>query len=186
MRFNVNWNWAKAWQPNMSLWSPTECSFLVGWLKTLKNGWNHAALWLTKNIISSNSAGRIKKFNRLHMALRAIVFAQPWSRQRITSPVPVPCAPSLPLPCALPSGPPAGSSAGSLAAAWRGWTPRAGHRSCTAGCWRNPAPCTLPTTARRQTPTAGEERRISTTQWRQRFLVWIEMVFNAKVGLLGN
>lgn len=63
------------------------------------------------------------------------------------------------LPFALPSGPPAGSSAGTRAGAWWGWTPRAGHRSCTAGCWRSPAPCTPQTTARRRTPTAVERKK---------------------------
>lgn len=56
--------------------------------------------------------------------------------------------------CALPSGPPAGSTDGSQAGAWRGWTPRASHRSCTAGCWRSPAPCTPLTTPGRRMPTA--------------------------------
>lgn len=64
----------------------------------------------------------------------------------------------FPLPFALPSGPPAGSTAGSRAAAWWGWTPRAGHRSCTAGCWRSPAPCTPQTSDRRHMPTAGERK----------------------------
>lgn len=80
------------------------------------------------------------------------------SRQAMTSSSPVPRAPLFSLPCALPSGPPADSTAGSRAGAWWGWTPRAGHRSCTAGCWRSPAPCMPQTTDQLRTPTAGERK----------------------------